>query len=177
MKSKLISIILLNNTVSLYNRNNKTVKSTGKKLGTCKVTVGDMYSFILRNHREQMIRNDNKLAQNVIKSSDALFQPQSVEASSSDDLVIPAPQEYQLFRSPKTSTPNTDMFDLVRQELVSIQRDEEERLQDKDDDSYENPDSLFNIGMKTKKDEASGAASSNEKLFGSISLSFFPVVW
>ena len=144
-------------------------------LGTCKVTVGDMYSFILHNHKEQMIRNDNKLAQNVMESSNALFQPRTVEESSSDDIIIPSPQEYQLFRLPKTSTPNTDMFDLVRQELVSIQRDEEERLQDKDDDSYDNPDSLF--GMKTKKDEASGSASSNEKLFGTISLSFFPIVW
>jgi hypothetical protein len=142
------------------------------------MTVGDMYSYILNYHREKMIQDDTRLAKNVIDTSDDLFNQRSRETSHKiENLVIPAPQEYSLFRSPKTGTPSADMFDLVRQELVSIQRDAEERLKDKDDEEFVSPDSMFNIGKKAKKDEQSGSPSANEKLFGTISLSFFPIAW
>lgn len=123
-----------------------------------------------------MIRNDTKLAQDIVDTSDDLFHPNS-KNSQSDNLLIPVPQEYSLVRCPKTSTPSADMLELVRQEIVSIQRDVDERFQGEDDDDFVSPDSLFNIGKKAKKDESSGSASANEKLFGSISLSFFPVAW
>jgi hypothetical protein len=125
-----------------------------------------------------MVLNDTRLSQHVVDTSDDLFHPSTKSSSSKDSLVIPAAQEFSLFRCPKASAPNTDLFDLVRQEIVSIQRDAEERLQDNEhDDDFVSPESLFSMGRKAKKDESSGSALANEKLFGNISLSFFPIAW
>ena len=121
-----------------------------------------------------MIRNDARLAKDVINDSDELFNPSHREPDNSENLVIPPPQEYSLFRSPKAGAPATDTLNLVRQEIVAIQRDAEER-QEEDDDKFVSPDSMFNIGKKAKKEEPSGSA--NERLFGNISLSFFPISW
>lgn len=140
------------------------------------MTIGDMYSHILNFHRELMVRNDIMLAQDIVDTSEDLFHPSSKNPQS-DNLVIPSPQEFSLFRSPKASKSSAAMFDLVNQELVSIQRDAEEKLQDQDEDEFVSPDSLFLIEKKARKDEPSGSATANEKLFGSISLSFFPIAW
>lgn len=124
-----------------------------------------------------MIRNDARLAKNVINDSDELFNPSHIESDNDGNMVIPPPQEYSLFRSPKKiSAPATDILDLARQELISIQRDAEEQKEE-DDDEFVSPDSMFNIGKKSKKDEPSGSSSANERLFGNISLSFFPIAW
>ena len=153
-----------------------TIKSAAMPLGTCKMRIGDIYSYILNFHHEKMVHYDSTLASNVVNKADDLFNT-TLNEHAPKDLVVPIPQEYLLYRTPKSITPNNDTFDLVRQELVSIQRDEEERLQDKDDDSYVSPESAFNIGKKFKKNESSGSASTHEKLFGNISLSFFPINW
>jgi hypothetical protein len=165
-------------------RNNKVIKSASKPLAVCKLTVGDMYSSILNFHREQIVQDETHMGQNISSSCDDLFnategRSPGPKGESHNSFVIPAPQEYSLIRSSKANTSsNLEMLDLIHQELTSIQMTEEERLRDDDaDDFFVSPDSLFNIGKKANKDDTSGSASANEKLYGSISLSFFPVTW
>lgn len=130
-----------------------------------------------------MIQNEKRLTQDDVVISNDLFNSgadnprSSTRAENRNSLVIPAPQEFSLFRTSYTNIPSAEMLDIAQKELSSIQRSEEERLQDDDSDSYVSPDTLFENGQKARTDEAEHGVRINERLYGTISLSFFPIPW
>lgn len=130
-----------------------------------------------------MVQNEKRLTQDDVVISNDLFNSSAEDPRSStraeyrNSLVIPAPQEFSLFRTSYTNTSNTDMLDIVQKELSSIQRSEEERLKDDDSDSYVSPDTLFDNGQKVRTADAEHGVRISERLYGTISLSFFPIPW
>lgn len=107
------------------------------------------------------------------------------------EIIIPAPQEFSLFRpaASKAKPFAGDIFEAISEEMVSIRDAEEERqnalLNDSDSLGSDRSDSSFLFagvggvggGKKSKKEDGSKMVRSNERLFGSVSLSFFPVLW
>ena len=172
-----------------YVRNNKimgTARDRTKPLAACVLTVGDMYSSILHFYREQLMRTESNLSEYLIKGSHELFhkcpmvQPLSNSATNESSLIIPAPQEFSLFRPPRKPKSLTgDIFEAIGQEISSIRKSEEEASNVLDSDSVQSDsDSSFLGGrMKVKDEGMSNVIKANERLYGSISLSFFPVPW
>lgn len=164
-------------------RNGKVMKSAPTKLlGVCRLTVGDIYSSIVHLYREQLKDVEANLSEQVFNSSTAetgnTTQSVTTRGTQRKTLIIPAPQEYSLFRPAKVKrAPLTgDIFEVIKEEMDSIQKKALEAL---DSDSVGSNDSdsfLGLVGKKAKDEDRSKMVKSNERLFGSISLSFFPVL-
>ena len=74
-----------------------------------------------------------------------------------------------------------DIFEAIGEEMEYIQEAEVEALNALDSDSVQSDsDSSFLFGVsgkKAKDEDGSKILKGNERLFGSVSLSFFPVLW
>ncbi len=149
----------------------------------CKVTIGDIYLSILNFYKEGLARKETALSENVTKNTTELFSHQSNVPSSESNYataIIPAPQEYSLFRLPrKVTLPRGDVFDAIGEEMASIQKTEEAAQNAVVSESlHSDSDSSF-LGQsnKMKNESKASLVKGNERLYGSISLSFFPVPW
>lgn len=170
-------------SVVIQFRNNKVLSSPGAKpSGECTLTVGDMYTSIVLLYREQLNNIEFNLGQEVFKNPSASDTPNAPSVTSrgtqKKSLIIPAPQEYSLFRPAKgKKAPLMDnIFEAISEEMDSIKKKETRAL---DSDSVLSNDSdsfLGEVGRKSKGVDIHQMPKSNERLFGSISLSFFPVV-
>ncbi len=143
-----------------------------KALAVCKISVGDMYCHALTFYHEQLKRTEANLAKGVSPT------PQGEQQRMS--LILPAPQEYPLFRPLKVSkNDRKDIFEAINEEMVAIQKTEEDRIamfaSDSDSDA-ESDSSFLNEGKSTDQ-EIGDLIKKNERLFGSVSLSFFPIPW
>jgi len=70
-----------------------------------------------------------------------------------------------------------DIFEVIGEEMESIREAEQDALNSLDSDSIVSDSDVSFLGGKLAKEEVgSKIAKSNERLFGSISLSFFPVL-
>ena len=148
----------------------------------CKLTVGDIYSSILNFHKEQLARKELDLSEGIGDTSHKLFDDDAKgpNAAENKSIIIPTPQEYSLFRPVKESKSNRgNIFDAIGEEMESIQKAEEDALKAFDSDSSESDSdsSFLGDGEKEKVESMSSIVKSNERLYGSVSLSFFPVPW
>jgi len=172
-------------------RNNKTIKSapgsSSKLSGVCTLTVGDMHSMILNYYRERLNDIESSLAEEIVSRSsqtpngDLKSQAGSTSGTQKKTLTVPAPQEYSLFRPVKAKMFCGDIFEAIGEEMQAIREAEEEALKKGDSDSSQSEsDASFLFGgstsKKTKAQDRSEIVRVNERLFGSVSLSFFPVM-
>lgn len=141
-----------------------------KALAVCKISVGDMYCHALTFYHEQLKRTEANLAKGVSPT------PQGEQQRMS--LILPAPQEYPLFRPLKISkNDRKDIFEAINEEMVAIQKTEEDRIAMFASDSDAESDSSFLNEGKSTDQEIGDLIKKNERLFGSVSLSFFPIPW
>lgn len=150
-------------------RNNRGLKASTTRatpLGVCKLSVGDMYASVLQIYEEQLKRKESSL---------------SAKAATADSLIIPPPQECALFRPCKIQTTGRrNIFDAIGEELAAIKMSEEDKFAffHSSDSSDSDSDSSFLGGEnKAKEEDPASVVKANERLFGSISLSFFPIPW
>eukprot|EP01082_Thalassiosira_pseudonana_P015658 g14534.t1 g14534 contig9:2076053-2079490(+) len=182
-----VSDMQLSDQVTIELRNNRLIKSASQPLAVCRLTVGDIYASILHYYNEQITLKEATLSQDTINNSSNLFsdnagmQTASVGTSSNKKpFIIPSPQEYALFRPIKKVAPQIDIFDDINEELSSIQKVfEEESSKNVDSDTFHSDSDASFLGKRTsvKREDKANFAKANERLFGSISLSFFPVPW
>jgi hypothetical protein len=141
-----------------------------KALAVCKISVGDMYCHALTFYHEQLKRTEANLAKGVSPA------PQGEQQRMS--LILPAPQEYPLFRPLQVSkNDRKDIFEAINEEMVAIQKTEEDRIAMFASDSDAESDSSFLNEGKSTDQEIGDLIKKNERLFGSVSLSFFPIPW
>ena len=73
-----------------------------------------------------------------------------------------------------------NIFEAINEEMEGIREAEEAALNALDSDSasdYSDSSFLFGaMGKKAKEEDGSSIVKGNERLFGSISLSFFPIL-
>lgn len=165
---------------------------TRQPLAVCKLTVGDIYLSILHFYAEQLAKTELNLSEDITNNTNELFNPTLTSPSVGDrsaktsSVIIPAPQEYSLFRPPRKTRPakesisvQDDFFETIGAELASIQKAEEDARSVLDTESLQSDSdsSFLGGGAKTKDEGNSSLANGSERLFGSISLSFFPVPW
>ena len=170
-------------SVVIQFRNNRVLQSPGSKpSGECTLTVGDMYTSIVLLYKEQLNNIELKLGQEVFKntitSDTQNTSSVTSRGSQKKSLIIPAPQEYSLFRPArgKKPPPMDNIFDAITEEMDSIKKKEADAL-DSDSVLSSGSDSfLGEVGRKAKAVDFQQMPKSNERLFGSISLSFFPVL-
>lgn len=157
-------------------RNHKTLKTTpkAKALAACSISVGDMYSHALTYYLEQLKQVESNLARGAVPA-----HHHHADRSSDTTLLLPAPQEFPLFRPLKKSKGDrTDIFEAISEEIAAIKKIEEDRVAMFASDSEVESDSSFvSNGKKTDDEETDDLVSRNERLFGSVSLSFFPIPW
>lgn len=184
------SNLQLSDEVVIQFRNSKMIKSpkSSSKLsgGLCRLTVGDMYSSILHFHGEQLkdleTHLNNEISTETITAAghEPRSQTASTNATHRKTIIIPPPQEYALFRPAKKAKAVTVSLESLKEEMKSIREAEEEVLKALDSDSVQSDsDSSFlfgGIGKKIKEETGSKIVKSNERLFGSVALSFFPVL-
>ncbi len=161
----------------------KRLLGSSRPSGLCKLTVGDMYSSILHFYREQLKDLEMTLAEHITNKSNGTLTSKdpSENGAYSKSLIIPAPQDFPLFRPAKARMFTGDIFEAIREEIESI-READENAKDRLDSSLVPSDSedsfLFDRDDKNAMiPDVSNIPSSNERLFGHISLSFFPVQW
>lgn len=137
-----------------------------KPLAVCKLNVGDIYSHLLQYSREKLIRREANL---------------SGDSTPDSSLIFPAPQEVSLFRPLKTSaTVQGEIFDAIGEELGAIRKkygDDIVNMYSSDSSDSDSDSSFLDDGTTVKKEDLGSIVTANERLFGSISLSFFPVPW
>lgn len=150
-------------------RNYRGLKSSttrAKPLGVCKLSVGDMHASLLHFYKEQLRRKEANLS-----GGDA----------NAGSIIIPVPQEYPLFRlCKKERTDRKDIFDAISEEMAAIAKSEEDKFAtfEESDSALSDSDSSFLGGTgKAKEEDPASIIKSNERLFGSISVSFFPIPW
>jgi len=153
-----------------------TPKATA--LAVCNISVGDMYYHALTFYLEQLKRVESNLAKGVSSNHSALGEP-TQHHHDDQSLVLPSVQEFPLFRPlAKLSSDRKDIFEAINEELVAIEKTEEDRLAMFASDSDAESDSSFlSSGRKTEDEGTEDLLSRNERLFGNISLSFFPIPW
>ncbi|KAL7554677.1 hypothetical protein ACHAWF_018946 [Thalassiosira exigua] len=166
------SDLQLNDTVVVNFWNDRGLKSSttrAKPLGVCKFSVGDIYSSMLHFFEEQLKRKEANLSSENIKA---------------DSLITPAIQECPLFRPYKREISEAkNIFDAINEEMAAIKKSEEDKFLVFDSESSEqsDSDSSFLDGgegkVKPKEEDPAAILRANERLFGSISLSFFPIPW
>ncbi len=155
--------------------------------GLCRLTIGDMHSSILHFYKEQLKNTETTLAEQITNVSNKTFTPHPRPEAASEhgaqtvSIIIPAPQEFPLFRPAKARVFTGDIFEAIGEEMESIREADEKSLHGFDSSlvqSDSEDSSLFDGGAKkaTMLDR-SNILSSNERLFGNISLSFFPILW
>lgn len=146
-----------------------------------------MYSSILHFYREQLKDLETTLAEHITNESNRTLTMNPISKDASDigankkSRIIPAPQDFPLFRPAKAKIVAGDIFEAIREEMESI-KEADEMANDRLDSSYMPSDSedSFLFDGEDKKSmilDESNNPSSNERLFGNISLSFFPVLW
>jgi hypothetical protein len=124
-------------------------------------------------YREELARKEKCLSDEVSFNS-------GKEETASISLNTPIIQEFCLFRPCKTKFAGGDILEAVRDEIMAIQKKEDDVFGAFDSDSNDSDsDSSFLGGenKKAKKDDPLDSVSANERLFGTISLSFFPIPW
>jgi len=169
------SDLQLDDIVTINFWNHKTLKHTpkAKVLAVCNISVGDMYSHALTFHLEQLKRVESNLARGALPTHHH-HDDQSTDMS----LVLPAPQEFPLFRPlTKSKSDRKDIFEAISEEIVAIGKTEEDRVAMFASDSDAESDSSLAGGKKTDDEGTEDLVSRNERLFGNVSLSFFPIPW
>ncbi len=133
-----------------------------------------MYAHALRYYLEQLKQVESNLAKGAVPAHHHL-----ANQSSDTALLLPAPQEFPLFRPLKKSKGDRkDIFEVISEEIAAIKKTEEDRVAMFASDSDAESDSSFiSTGKKTDDEDADDLVSRNERLFGSVSLSFFPIPW
>ena len=127
---------------------------------------------MLRYYSEVLLRQDRIL-------SSAMNDPEF--APDSEDLITPAIQECPMFRPVKKSVNNNDsIFSAISDEMAAIQQSEQDtmRMFDSESEDSDSDDSFLNENGKHKKvEDIASLVKANERLFGNVSLSFFPIPW
>ena len=156
-------------------RNHRGLKSSttrAKPLAVCRLSVGDMYSSMLRHCNEVLLRQDRIL-------SSAITDPEF--AADNEDLITPAIQECPMFRPVKKSVNNNEnIFSAINEEMAAIQQSEQDKMKifDSDSEDSDSDDSfLHENGKDRKTEDIASLVRANERLFGNVSLSFFPIPW
>jgi len=153
-------------SINFWNHNGlKSATTRAKPLGQCKLSIGDIYTSALHLYQEQLRRKESNLL-----TGDAV----------TDSLIVPVPQECALFRLVKKAKPAyRDIFDAIGEEMAAIEKSEEDKFAVFDSDSSESDSdtSFLDDGGKAKDEDPASLVKANERLFGSVSLSFFPIPW
>lgn len=133
-----------------------------------------MYTHALTYHLEQL----KQVEANLARGASPTYHHHD-DRSSDTTLLLPAPQEFPLFRPLKKSKGDRkDIFEAISEEIAAIKKTEEDRVAMFASDSEVESDSSFiSTGKKTDDEETDDLVSRNERLFGSVSLSFFPIPW
>jgi hypothetical protein len=143
--------------------------------------------MILHYYREHLNDIEVGLAEEISNRSsptsnaDLKSQAGSTSGTQKKTLTVPAPQEYALFRPAKGKLFGGDIFEAISEEMDAIRDAENDALNKGDSDSTtSDSDASFLVGASTSKTtkvhDRSEIVRSNERLFGSVSLSFFPVM-
>mmetsp|Transcript_21012 Transcript_21012/g.34666 ORF Transcript_21012/g.34666 Transcript_21012/m.34666 type:complete len:1329 (+) Transcript_21012:3-3989(+) len=166
----------LDDEVKIQFRNNKNgIHTSSSTLGLCRVRVGDIYSHILNLHQNELLRQESRLSEDYLYSADEF----TYNGSNKSTLIVPAPQEFTLMRPPKKKLedPLEDLFEAITNEMRDIERCEEDLKKTLETASVHSDSSFPGNGANTKEIDTKSIVSKNERLFGSISLSFFPIQW
>ena len=89
---------------------------------------------------------------------------------------VPITQEFCQFRPCKSIFIGDDILEAVREEISSIQRNEEDAFDSYDSD-FDYEDDMDGGQKKQRRDESLDDTRANERLYGTVSLSFFPIPW
>jgi hypothetical protein len=152
----------------LFFRNYHGLKSATVKhspLGVCKLLVGDIYSSVHHLYNKELNRKECNLVP---------------ETAAADSLIIPVPQEYALFRRcKKRKRDYKDIFEVIGEEMEAIEKIEDDAFDLHSDSSESDSDDTSFLGhvKNTKDEDPESNVKGNERLFGSVSLSFFPIPW
>jgi hypothetical protein len=143
--------------------------------------------MILHYYRERLNDIEAKLSDEITSRSslhpcaDAKSQAGSNTGTQKKTLIVPAPQEYSLFRPVKGKVFVGDIYEAIGEEMEAIREAEEDKVNKEDFDSAQSESDVSfllggSTGKKTKVQDKSEIVRANERLFGSVSLSFFPVM-
>lgn len=165
----------LDDEVKIQFRNNKNgIHTSSSTLGVCTVKVGDIYSHLLNFYQNELLMKESLLSEGEVYSFDEIAQ----NASHKSTLVVPAPQEFTLMRPPKKlQDPLEDLFEAITNEMRDIERCDEELKKSLETESVHSYSSFPGNELNKKEADTKSVVSKNERLFGSISLSFFPIQW
>lgn len=118
-------------------------------------------------YKEQLAQKEKRLVGAVSPVPEKHEPPNNIH--------VPIIQEFCLFRPCKSNFVGDDILEAAREEILSIQQKEQDAFDSYDSD-FDSDDSMFGR-KKPKKDEPSDEIRLNERLYGTISLSFFPIPW
>jgi hypothetical protein len=149
----------------------KLATTKSRPLAFCTLNASDIYTSMVAFYKERQARKENGL-------SDKFNSNRPREDNKSLPLIVPTPQEFALFRPCKPGFIQENIVSVVCDEITSIQKKEEDAFGMYDSDSL-NSDSDNSVGekKKAKRDEYEDDFHTNERLYGTISLSFFPIPW
>ena len=168
------SNLQLEDEVKIQFRNNKLTEGTNMSstLGQCKIKVGDMMSHILKFHQDVLLKKESRLLEGYHQKSDETIS----QATNTKSLIIPSPQEFSLMRPPKKAEKADDnVFETIANEMREIERCEEELKKKLESDSVHSEMSF--LEGKKKEEDTKGILNKHERLFGSVSISFYPIQW
>jgi vacuolar-type H+-ATPase subunit E/Vma4 len=78
---------------------------------------------------------------------------------------------------PKAASDRKDIFEAIQEEMGAIGKTEEDRIAMFASDSDAESVSSFLSNEKKTLEETGDLVKRNERLFGNVSLSFFPIPW
>eukprot|EP00804_Cyclotella_cryptica_P012788 CCRYP_010547-RB/>CCRYP_010547-RB protein AED:0.04 eAED:0.04 QI:9377/1/1/1/0.8/0.66/21/497/171 len=159
--------------VNLWNyRGLKLATTKSRPLASCTLNVSDIYTSMVAFYKEQLARKEKCL-------SDEINSNAPREGDKPLPINVPTPQEFTLFRPCKPTFIQDDIVAVVRDEISSIQKKEEESfgMYDSDSPDSESDDLSVDDIKKAKKGDPQRDVHANERLYGTISLSFFPIAW
>lgn len=158
-----------------YFRNHKGLKlatTKSRPLAHCILNVSDIYSSIVEFYKEQLAQRERRLAEEVS------LKPSKTDTEPTLKMNVPSTEEFCLFRPCKSNLIGEDILECVREEITSIQKKEEDAFGSYDSDfDSDSDDDLYGGKKKAKKDSSQDDVRANERLYGTISLSFFPIPW
>lgn len=143
--------------------------------------------MILHYYRERLSDIEASLAEEIVSRSnhipnaDVKSQAGSNSGTQKKSFTVPAPQEYSLFRPAKAKIYGGDIFEAIGEEMEAIREAEEKAVNKDDSESAQSEsDASFICGgsnsVKAKAQDRSEIVRANERLFGSVLMSFFPVM-
>jgi len=185
----------------------KRLTTNNKPISECRVTVGDIHASMENFYRAglqqielNLTHHSNAINRKKIVKSGLSFVSEGTLSdiaemrgfkttgrelfidSNKATVLTPCVQEFTMMRPSikKRNRSDERMNAAIQREIASIQKEEEEALEFFDSDSSYSSDSSFSMDGKPRKTEVLDLEQISrriEHLHGTVTLSFFPIIW